>query len=59
MAPQVSGNPLQYQLAISDSVSVRAACDQMNSVGLLQLLGQGEDYLLISLIAVGVSTHCC
>lgn len=33
VAPQVSENPLQYHLAISDSVSVRAACDQMNSVG--------------------------
>jgi len=33
VAPQVSENPLQYHLAVSDSVSVRAACDQMASVG--------------------------
>jgi len=33
VAPQVSESPLQYHLAISDSASVRAACDQMSSVG--------------------------
>ena len=46
IAPQVAENPLQYHLVASDSVSVRAACDQMHSVGwemLVQSYGSGFD----------------
>jgi hypothetical protein len=47
VAPQVAENPLQYHLALSDSASVRAACDQMNSVGWEMLIlsyGSGFDW---------------
>ena len=33
VAPQVAEAPLQYHLAVSDSASVRSACDQMAAVG--------------------------
>jgi hypothetical protein len=46
VAPQVAEAPLQYHLVASDSASVRAACDQMSSVGwemLVESYGSGYD----------------
>ena len=46
VAPQVAEAPLQYHLAVSDSASVRAACDQMAAVGWEMLVlsyGSGFD----------------
>lgn len=45
-APQVAESPLQYHLVASDSASIRAACDQMASVGWEMLVlsyGSGAD----------------